>query len=268
MDESRLPGNYVPHEDAEGFYARLADWYDLMIDWPARLAREIPTLAAFLRGHGVTRVLDVACGSGRTSWALAEAGFSVVGVDLSQAMLERARRHPSQAVEPPRFLAWNPIESPFPWAEEHFDAALCLGNTLPHLQTDADAVTFLSRIGEVLPEGLLLLQLKNLDHPNLRASPRFAERRLERDGASYRISRRYVYPEAWDDKVSFVWEVTDAEGRVVAGTRTRLRIYDNEALARLLAEAGYASPEFASPGETIPLPVAREDWVLWTRKLP
>ncbi|MBE7559437.1 methyltransferase domain-containing protein [bacterium] len=265
MHDPDLPKSYVPHEPPEVFYARLADWYDSMIDWPARLAREIPTLSGFLRGHGARRVLDVACGSGRQSWALAAQGFQVVGIDLSEAMLARARAAGHRIAPAPRFLLWNPAQGPFPEETEPFHAALCLGNTFPHLLDDDSARAFLVHIRQVLNGGVLILQMKNLRHPSLRESPNFAARHIQRDATTYRIVRRYVFGEAWDDKLSFIWEVTDAEGRTVARTCTRLRMYGNAELGRLLAEAGFQSPQFASPGEVIPLPVAREDWVLWTR---
>ncbi len=45
-------------------------------------------------------VLDVAAGTGRVTWLLAEAGYSVVGLDLSPAMLEQAEakraRYPAE----------------------------------------------------------------------------------------------------------------------------------------------------------------------------
>ena len=59
----------------------------------------------FLTRVGVTpgdRVLDVACGTGVLSKALAEAGASVIGVDASEGYLEGARRrrsHPNIAYE-------------------------------------------------------------------------------------------------------------------------------------------------------------------------
>jgi SAM-dependent methyltransferase len=64
------------------------DLYDLM-------APSNPTMehfyVAMARG-GRSRVLDLACGSGRLSVPLAEAGLQVTGGDLSAKMLERARR--------------------------------------------------------------------------------------------------------------------------------------------------------------------------------
>jgi SAM-dependent methyltransferase len=58
----------------------------------------------FLTRVGITpggRVLDVACGTGVLSKALAEAGASVIGVDASEGYLEGARRrpHPNIAYE-------------------------------------------------------------------------------------------------------------------------------------------------------------------------
>jgi SAM-dependent methyltransferase len=38
-----------------------------------------------------THVLDVGCGLGRLTWAIATSGRYVVGVDLSPAMVDRAR---------------------------------------------------------------------------------------------------------------------------------------------------------------------------------
>ena len=51
------------------------------------------TIATHLEGHSVTRVLDLGCGTGRFSEALAARfGAEVIGVDPSQKMLELARR--------------------------------------------------------------------------------------------------------------------------------------------------------------------------------
>ncbi|NUP99346.1 MAG: class I SAM-dependent methyltransferase, partial [Armatimonadetes bacterium] len=44
-------------------YDDLADLYDRFIGWPARLARELPPLLAWL--GEARRVADVACGTGQ-----------------------------------------------------------------------------------------------------------------------------------------------------------------------------------------------------------
>jgi len=53
-----------------------------------------PGLLRTLRQHGITQglVVDLGCGSGRWARELTAAGYQVVGVDQSRAMIELARR--------------------------------------------------------------------------------------------------------------------------------------------------------------------------------
>lgn len=54
-----------------------------------------------------TSVLEIGCGTGRVSWALAEAGHDVVGIDLAPGMLVQAARkgenHPPEVRQRVRF---------------------------------------------------------------------------------------------------------------------------------------------------------------------
>ncbi|WP_165977690.1 class I SAM-dependent methyltransferase [Nonomuraea diastatica] len=71
------------YDDVAGFYA--AGWSD-DVDDPASV-RLLDLLGPLAR----RRVLDLACGHGRISRALARRGAAVVGVDLSSALIEKAR---------------------------------------------------------------------------------------------------------------------------------------------------------------------------------
>jgi 2-polyprenyl-3-methyl-5-hydroxy-6-metoxy-1,4-benzoquinol methylase len=62
--------------------------------WSARLAKPFLEFAGVQPGH---RVLDVGCGTGTLSLALAEHGAKVVGMDASESYLEGARRRRSHA---------------------------------------------------------------------------------------------------------------------------------------------------------------------------
>jgi len=65
--------------------------YDRFVNWPGRLAVEMPFLGSRLRESGARRVLDAACGTGMHAIAMAKLGFEVAGADLSAGMIERAR---------------------------------------------------------------------------------------------------------------------------------------------------------------------------------
>jgi cyclopropane fatty-acyl-phospholipid synthase-like methyltransferase len=72
------------------FFRYEADQYD---DEPFTQAteQEVPFLIEQLKLPQGASILDVGCGTGRHSVALAQHGFAVTGIDLSEEMLEKAR---------------------------------------------------------------------------------------------------------------------------------------------------------------------------------
>lgn len=72
-------------------YERFASWYDqLMSDapydaWCALVERTVTSY------HNGKRLLDLGCGTGELAIRLAEKGFDVTGVDLSEQMLTIAQ---------------------------------------------------------------------------------------------------------------------------------------------------------------------------------
>lgn len=147
--------------DATTFYDRLAPLFDVMTDWAKRLSVEGPFLRRMLEGIDARSVLDVACGSGGHALALAGWGYRVVGADASPAMIALARAK-AAAVENATFhvAGLGGLTGRFPL----FDAALCLGNSLPHLLTEADLQAALVDLAACLrPGGLLILHNLNYD---------------------------------------------------------------------------------------------------------
>jgi 2-polyprenyl-3-methyl-5-hydroxy-6-metoxy-1,4-benzoquinol methylase len=68
-------------------------------------------------------ILDVGCGTGRHSIELAKRGFKVTGLDLSEGMLQVARKHAQEAgVE----VEWIQADATDFKLEKKYDAALCL----------------------------------------------------------------------------------------------------------------------------------------------
>ncbi len=95
------------------------------------------------------RVLDVGCGEGWFAAALSEAGFEVVGLDVAEEPLRRARRRHAgldlRQVEPD--AAW-------PLQDASFDAVWA-GEAIEHV---ADTAAWLSEVRRVLrPHGTLAL---------------------------------------------------------------------------------------------------------------
>ncbi|MDH4212327.1 MAG: class I SAM-dependent methyltransferase [Candidatus Thorarchaeota archaeon] len=112
--------------------------YDNTIDWVARLNREIPFLVSLLNEPEKKRVLDIACGSGRHSVALAAQGAEVVGFDMSRTMIEAAQKHAEENRVKPTFIVADMVDIDS-IVEGYFDLIFVLGNSLALLH-DIDSV--------------------------------------------------------------------------------------------------------------------------------
>jgi glycine/sarcosine N-methyltransferase len=143
-------------------YDVLAADYDRFVNWPARLAHELPFLERLFQLHGARHVLDAACGTGQHAIALAQRGYQVTGADLSEAMVEQAGRNAAAAgVDVPFVVAgFGQLAA----LGRIYDAVLCLGNSLPHLLTASAVADTLADFASALrPGGLLVIQNRNFD---------------------------------------------------------------------------------------------------------
>ena len=78
----------------EEFYDRMADYYHLIFeDWNASMRRQGAAIAKLLPpSDKAVPILDIACGIGTQSLALAALGYAVTGSDISAAEVARANR--------------------------------------------------------------------------------------------------------------------------------------------------------------------------------
>jgi SAM-dependent methyltransferase len=103
--------------------------YDGYVDWfedfrPELSPHEVDALERFL-GRGPGRLLDLGCGTGVAIPVFERLGWSVVGVDVSEEMLERAR---AQGADVERFDG-----ATLPFEDESFDAVAAIW-----IHTDVD----------------------------------------------------------------------------------------------------------------------------------
>ena len=95
------------------------------------------------------RVLDLGCGDGRFTGELATAGASVVGIDVAEAALARARE-----TYPDLEFRLAPIDGPLPLEDNSFDLVWA-SEVIEHI---ADTARWLSEVRRVLvPAGRLVV---------------------------------------------------------------------------------------------------------------
>jgi len=153
------------------FYDRLARLFDVMTDWQARLAQEMPFLQRTLDRHRARTLLDTACGTGWHAITLAQKGYTAAGCDASPQMIEHARANGGNARVNVRFEVadFDRLDK----FSETFDAVLCLGNSLPHLFSQEALVAALRQMrGRLHPGGVLILHNLNYDM-RMKKKPRF-----------------------------------------------------------------------------------------------
>ncbi len=143
-----------------GLFRERPDLYDAMIDWSARLGRELPFYDQIFAATQAKRLLDVACGTGRHAAAFGERGLIVEGADASPAMIEYCRKTHGESEK----LRWavRPFDQPVP-GEEPFDVAVCKGNSLALASNHAAVGEAISAMMDALrPGGLCVIGLLNL----------------------------------------------------------------------------------------------------------
>jgi len=114
--------------------------------------REVAFLVEWLDVDEGDHLLDVPCGHGRHTVRLAEAGFRITGIDLSDTLLEVAKD--SVGDLPVTLLKADMRDIP---ANDPFNGAYCLGNSLAMLDRTELAVFFTGLAVSMVPGARLVL---------------------------------------------------------------------------------------------------------------
>lgn len=138
----------------EGF-ASVYDMFMEEIDYPAWIQYVQDTWKRL--GIVPETVIDLGCGTGNISIPLAKAGYSVMGVDISEEMLAEAQRKALvQGLSIP-FFCQDMVEMELPY---HVDCVLSLCDSLNYLTEDGELSAAFSAVREHLnPKGLFLFDM-------------------------------------------------------------------------------------------------------------
>ena len=117
----------------EELFTNFGDQYDKQ-QFTAGTQGEVDFIENEIDHNRATRILDIGCGTGRHSIELARRGYHVVGIDLSESMLSKARAKAKSAGVDVEYLQADARQLHF---HNEFDLAimLCEG-AFPLMQTD------------------------------------------------------------------------------------------------------------------------------------
>lgn len=148
------------------------DWYEewfgeeYKLVYPHRNEAEAKKQIDFLRKHVSipenAKVLDLCCGCGRHAVQLKELGYDVVGLDLSEELLELACSRASECNLDMNFIRCDMREIPY---ESYFDLIVNFFTSFGYFADDAENQRVFSAIAKALkPGGKFLIDYMNPDH--------------------------------------------------------------------------------------------------------
>jgi SAM-dependent methyltransferase len=138
------------------FYKQLTPFFHLVYqNWDSTIEAHGKMFAEIVDsqwGSSKTRILDVSCGIGTQSLALAARGFDVTASDLSPDVVARAKREAGARDLGIEFSVCDMREAHRKHGDG-FDVVLCAGNSLPHLLNDEEILKALRSMYACLAPG-------------------------------------------------------------------------------------------------------------------
>ena len=232
-------------------YARIADLYEAEHrGWTDDL-----DLYRALAARAGDPVLELGCGSGRVAIALADAGYDVRGIDMSEAMLAIARANVAGRQLPVAFASGDMRHVA---SHRQFGLVFCALDTLLHLQSTRDVLDTMASAHRVLRAGgLLAFDIVNPTPELLAMGDRVVRHQSTFAGPGDTEVTHFV---SWDiDPDAQTIETTHfydwlSDGEAVRRRRTsfRLRYLERDEVEAALRATGFARSEIYGSAQLDP----------------
>jgi glycine/sarcosine N-methyltransferase len=217
------------------FYEEIAPYYEQI--FPLQKS-QVAFVKRTFKQFGETKLLEVGCGIGLLSFALVSPQVKVAAFDLDQGMIKEATKAMKKLPVKPanlEFSKLNMLDIGKTFENASFDGVLCFGNTLVHLQSQENVLSFLKQARKVLkPSGILLFQILNyyilLNH-KITSLPL-----IENDLISF--DRFYSYP-SHSDTINFRTILTIKKGNQKFEHNIPLLPLGKKEIESLLIQAGF-----------------------------
>lgn len=192
------------------FYDELSKYYDIVFPKGEAQMNFIKK-----RLSNRKRVLDLACGTGNYSIALAELGCSVTAVDLDGSMVHNLNKKAQQQnldIDA-HVMDMKCIDK---LNNNKYDMILCIGNSLVHLENMQEIKELINKLHSLLNEdGMLIIQTVNYDRIlkyNIKELPT-----IDRSEQGVKFIRKYDYK---NNKILF-------NGKLIINEHGEEKMYDN-----------------------------------------
>lgn len=234
-------------------YHQIAHLYD----WPGALEFADKILQKdleLLAGQGIqpgARILDLACGTGTLSLALAERGYELTGVDLSDAMLAQARKKQAERKSGLE-IQWLEDDMRYFLLDQPVDAVVCHYDSLNHLSNETELRGTFFQVAQALKSGgIFIFDLNTLENYQT-----FWNGKDTYEGPNYRLKTLSSFKEdTGKAEVQFMVDEYNDEGQLSHHEETVYEQYFNDsAVEKYLMAADFYNirRESFNPVEEIP----------------
>lgn len=222
------------------YYDERAPHYDELNEKIASFIIINNSIEKVLRKYDAISVLDMTCGTGSQVFWLLEAGFEVIGCDISKSMLKVAQKKAEDKNIDAQFIEGDTRTT----RVGEFDAVITIFNAIGHLTRD-DFAKALRNIWDNLRDGgIYIFDNFNLDylrHEDNITKLTLDELAVSSDGSSVReVQFSYVTHDGILCSHSTYIEQEKAGGEVqISGYDNTLQCYTINELKSMLEEAGF-----------------------------
>ena len=197
---------------------------------PERTEREVDGIVKLLGLEGGEAILDLCCGHGRHSVALAKRGYRVTGQDLSEVFLRHAREAAEAQGVTVRWVQGDMRQVPF---EDEFDAVINIFTAFGYFESEEEDERVLEQVYKALkPGGLFLTEMMHREFLVRHFTPGQIDRHA--DGLIVLEEREF---DLLTSRANVVVTMLMPDGQR-REYRHSARVYSLTDLARLLTQAG------------------------------
>ena len=252
---------------AKATFDSFQSYYEIMVDWDARLEREAPLFQRVFQSVHAHCVLDCACGTGHHACLFARWGMEVAGSDISEEMIRKSEHLAATRKLPIRFRAasFDKLADVF---DEEFDATVCVGNSLSLAKSRSVAAAGIRQMHEILrPGGALLIQVLNYEQfpPGEHVYGDPVHR--EHIGQNYLFLKSYHRAGTKCDMDIIVLTNSATDTWFKSIFAERLLVLDRAALVQMVEQAGFGKIKLYGGYEMTPFePKTSRDLVVVARR--
>lgn len=195
--------------------------------------------------EGCSAVLDIGCGTGNKTIHFAASGRKITGIDGDAAMIAEAQKKNSTPGITYKTMDMLLVDAAF--EPGSFDAVLCLGNTLVHLNGQREIERLLRKVAGLLTAGgVCIIQI--LNYERILGKRKLSLPILETENIHF--SRFY----AWQDEdLRFITHLVIKKTGQEISNNIPLYLLRKGSLAVMLEEAGFKQGDYYGSYQGEPL---------------